>query len=161
MVPLALVRELRAKLRDYPEWNFLYKDEESRDQQLARILNESLEDINLTQPMMSAQEWTFSQIPTLAVRLLLDLAAILALEEVSIWMVRNQFQYQAGNTSVKLYDQWQAYRTIASEMRPRVEGKITEYKVKLNIDQAYGMNLTELYDSRWIRDASAYITVSV
>ncbi|GAG28537.1 unnamed protein product, partial [marine sediment metagenome] len=37
-VPRPLVLELRAKLRDYPEINYLYEGKESEDQQLARIL---------------------------------------------------------------------------------------------------------------------------
>ena len=61
-VPKALVQELRAILRDYPEINYIYEDEESIDSQLARALYEGMEDFNNIPPILNA-EFSFENIP--------------------------------------------------------------------------------------------------
>lgn len=157
-VPLALVRELRAKLRDYPETNYLYEAEESKDQPLARCLWEGLERFNLLAPILD--QWTFQTVPRPAIRYVIDFALVAVLIEVSIWMVRNQFQYQAGNTSVRLYDKYQAYLQISGMLDAKVEKNAAQYKIQKNIDGAWGESVTEMYDS-WADYDGAYVTVTV
>lgn len=158
-VPKALVRELRAKLRDYPEWNYLEKNEESKDQQLARILWEALELFNLLPPILD--QWDFRNIPKGTTRLIVNMAVVLVLKEVSIWMVRNEFQYQSGNTSVKLYDRWRAYQALIPGLDQDGRDLAQQLKVKLNIDGAWGENITEMYDTLWWADPQNYLLVEV
>lgn len=158
-VPRALVRELRAKLRDYPEINYLEKDEESRDHQLARCLWEALEDFNVLAPILD--HWTFVNLPQGAVRVILNMALPIVLTEVTIWMMRNEFQYQSGNTSVRLYDKYRAYLSLIPVLKANSEKQATNMKVKLNIDGAWGSNITEMYSVQWLDDPRLYIDVQV
>lgn len=159
-VPTALVRELRQKLRDFPERNYLHEDEESDDQQLARALHEALESYNLIPPILD-DEVNFTTIPTRAVRLIVDLAVPIIISEVMIWMARNEFQYQAGNTSVRLYDKWRAYQTISAQLEAKAERMIARWKYKLNIDNAWGQNLTELFDPGWERELGDFVVLTI
>ena len=158
-VPRPLVRELRAKLRDYPEWNYLEKNEENKDQQLARILYEALEMFNLYPPILDM--WDFTNLPRGTTRLIINIALVIVLKEVSIWMARNEFQYQSGNTSVKLYDKWRSYQALIPGLDQDGRQLAEQYKVKLNIDGAWGENITEMYDTSFWTDPQNYITVEV
>ena len=159
-VPKALVQELRTKLRDYPEINYLYEDEESIDSQLARLLYEGVEDFNNIPPILGT-EYTFENIPKRWVRIVIDLAVIRTLMEVSIWMARNEFEYQTGNTSVRLYNQWRSYQTLMPMLKQQAEQTAQAVKYKANVDQAWGANLTELYESwRDLDPNSQWIVVS-
>jgi hypothetical protein len=145
-VPKALVMELRSILRDYPEINYLYEDEESIDSQLARALYTGMEDFNNVPPILNT-EFSFENIPKRWVRPVLDLAVLRVLQEVSIWMARNEFEYQTGNTSVRLYNQWRSYQSLIPMLQAKVDQTVAGLKYKANVDQAWGANLTELYEA--------------
>jgi len=159
-VPKALVQELRALLRDYPEINYIYEDEESIDSQLARNLYTGMEDFNNTPPILNA-EFTFENLPKRWVRAVLDLAVIRVLMEVSIWMARNEFEYQTGNTSVRLYNQWRSYQTLMPMLRSQAQQTAQSLKYKMNVDNCWGASLTELYEAwREIDPNTEWVTVS-
>lgn len=145
-VPKALVQELRAILRDYPEINYIYEDEESIDSQLARALYEGMEDFNNVPPILG-NEYDFTNVPKRWVRVILDLAVIRVLQEVSIWMARNEFQYQTGNTSVSLYNQWRSYQALLPQLQAKADQTAQSLKYAANVDRAWGANLTELYEA--------------
>lgn len=145
-VPKPLVGELRAMTRDFPEVNFIEKREESRDAQLARILFEALEDLNLVPPVFD-ERWTFENLPVKAVRVLLDLARVRLLDELCQWMVRNDFRWQAGDVQVNLYDRWRSYLQLSSRWAPQAQAKASNYKTAENVNRAWGENLTEMYDA--------------
>ena len=159
-VPRPLVRELRAKLRDYPEVNYLYQAEESSDPDLARILYEALEDLNLMGPVFDTA-WTFMDIPTRAVRLVLDLAVCRTLNEVALWMARNEFQYQSGNTSIKLFDRWRSYMQLQPMLKAQADAAAKAFKVATNVNLGWGSNLTEMYDAWRSMESADWVTVSV
>lgn len=159
-VPKPLVRELRAKLRDYPEVNYLYQTEESSDQDFARILYEALEDLNLMGPVFDTA-WTFTDIPARAIRLVLDFAVCRALNEVAIWMARNEFQYQSGNTSIKLFDRWRSYMQIQPMLKAQADSNAKAFKVATNVNLAWGSNLTEMYDAWRSLESADWVTISV
>lgn len=160
-VPRPLVRELRAKLRDYPELNYLYSGEESSDMQLARILFEAMEKI-VALPPVFGDTWTFrSGFPRQLVTHLLDLAAGLTLREVSLWMRRNDFQWQAGNTTVRLYDRWRAYESLYPALIQGAMNDAKEWKVAQNNNRAWGMNLTEMFDGWRNLDNRDWVSVTV
>lgn len=159
-VPKALVQELRAILRDYPELNYIYEDEESVDSQLARALYEGMEDFNNVPPILT-QEFDFTNIPRRWVRIVLDLAVIRVLMEVSIWMARNEFQYQTGNTSVSLYNQWRSYQALMPQLKAQAEQTAQSLKYNYNVNRAWGANLTELYEAwREIDPNTEWVIVS-
>jgi len=159
-VPRALVTELRAILRDYPEINYIYEDEESIDSQLARSLYSGMEDFNNVPPILST-EFSFENIPKRWVRPVLDLAVIRVLTEVSIWMARNEFQYQTGNTSVSLYNQWRSYQALVPQLQAKVDRTVQGLKYDYNVKQAWGANLTELFEGwRGIDSENAWVIVS-
>ena len=160
-VPRPLVLELRAKLRDYPEINYLYEGKESEDQQLARVLWEAMEKVNVTPPLFS-EEWRFDgSFPRPIVRLVIDLAVALTLQEVILWMMRNDFQYQAGNTTIRLFDRWRAYQTMQGPMEQKAMSAVLNYKVAYNSNRAWGQSLTEMFDGWRELDDQDWVMVSV
>ena len=159
-VPKALVQELRAILRDYPEVNYIYEDEESIDSQLARALYEGMEDFNNIPPILNL-EYDFTNVPKRWVRIILDLAVIRVLQEVSIWMSRNEFQYQTGNTSVSLYNQWRSYQALMPQLQGKAEQTAQGLKYDANVKRGWGANLTELYEAwRDIDPNTEWVVVS-
>lgn len=160
-VPKPLVRELRAKLRDYPEINYLYTGKESEDHQLARILFEALEKLSYLPPVLS-ESWSFEgTFPKALITYLLDLGVAITLREVCIWMIRNDFQYQAGNTSVRLYDRWRAYQTVIPGIEQSAMNSAQQWKTAYNANRAWGMSLTEMYEGWRILDSRDWVTVTV
>jgi hypothetical protein len=159
-VPRPLVRELRAKLRDYPEINYLYQTEESSDVELARCLFEALEELNISAPMFD-EEWTFTSVPKLMIRVIIDLAVCRVLEELIIWMARNEFKYTSGNTSIQLFDRWRAYQAIAPGVRARAEQMAHGYKAFMNAERGWGSNMTEMYDAWRNLETADWVTISV
>lgn len=159
-VPKPLIRELRAKMRDYQEVNYLEEKEESQDEQYARILWESVEDLNLTGPIF-VDKWTFENIPEEAIRLVIDMAVVRALREVTVWMARNKFEYQAGNTTVRLYDRYRDYLSIIGVLGPEVERKATNWKMAENSNRAWGANLTEMFDGWRNLDPADWVVVQI
>ncbi len=156
-VPKPLVRELRALMRDYPETNFLDESEETRDQDYGRILFEALEELNLIPPVFDTP-WTFEQIPAKVVRVLLDLARVRVLNEVMIWMARNDFKYMAGDVQVDLYSRWRAYAQIIPSLSQSVGVTAQGVKLAINSGNAWGANLTEMYDSwRGLENADWFV----
>jgi hypothetical protein len=145
-VPKPLVREMRAMTRDYPEVNYIEKKEESRDTQLARILFEALEELNLVPPVFD-DLWTFEALPVKAVRPLLDLARLRLLNELCQWMVRNDFRWQAGDVQVNLYDRWRSYLQLSAQLAPQAQAMAANMKTAENMGRAWGENLTEMYDA--------------
>jgi hypothetical protein len=158
-VPRPLVRELRAKLRDYPEVNYLYQAEESADHELARCIYEALEELNLMPPVFD-QGWTFTAIPAKMIRVLLDLAVIRVLHEVMIWMARNEFRYTTGNTSIQLFDRWRSFQALVPMLSQKAESLVTSAKVAMNCDAGWGSNMTEMYDAWRSLDTADWVTVS-
>ena len=159
-VPKPLVRELRAKLRDYPEVNYLYQSEESADHELARCLYESIEEINIMGPVFD-ESWTFTSVPKRIVRLVVDLAVVRVIEEVMLWMARNEFRYTSGNTSIQLFDRWRSYQAIAPGLRARVTQQTQTLKGSINAALAWGANLTEMYDAWRSLESADWVTVTV
>jgi len=159
-VPKPLVRELRAKLRDYPEVNYIDKKEESRDKDLARCLWEAMEDLNLIPPVFD-DEYSFESLPKRAVRIILDLALVRVLNEVSIWMIRQDFKYIAGDVQVDLYSRWRSYQQLIPQLSAEAKATAQGFKFKENTDRAWGASLTEMYSGwRGLSDADWY-TVNV
>lgn len=145
-VPIPLVRELRALMRDYPEVNYLEESEESRNSEYARILWEALEEFNLIPPVFDTLH-TFETIPARFIRPLLDLARVRTLNEVMIWMARNDFKYMAGDVQVDLFSRWRSYGQIIGTLSANVEKMATGAKFAANVNNAWGANLTEMYDA--------------
>jgi hypothetical protein len=145
-VPVPLVRELRAMMRDYPEINFIDESEESRDNEYARLLWESLEEFNLTPPVFDRLH-TFEDIPARFVRPVLDLARVRTLNEVMLWMARNDFKYMAGDVQVDLFSRWRSYGQIIGGLSAKAEKMATDAKFAANVNNAWGANLTEMYDA--------------
>lgn len=158
-VPRPLVRELRAKLRDYPEINYLYQSEESADHELARCIYEALEEMNLLPPVFD-QGWTFQTIPARMIRALLDLSVVRVLHEVMIWMARNEFRYTTGNTSIQLFDRWRSFQALVPMLEQRTNNLVTAGKVAINCDAGWGSNLTEMYDAWRSLESADWVTVS-
>lgn len=160
-VPIPLVRELRARMRDYPEINYLYSGKESSDEDYARIIWEAMEKVSATTPVIM-DAWNFrAGFPRALVPYLLDLAVAISLREVSLWMMRNDFQYQTGNTTVRLYDRWRAYQTIYHALMADSMASIKDWKVAYNSERAWGMSLTEMFDGWRMLDSRDWVTVTV
>lgn len=159
-VPKPLVRELRAKLRDYPEVNYLYQREESADHELARCLWEALEEANLLSPIFT-EAWTFTYLPQRMIRVIIDLAVCRVLQEVMLWMARNEFRYTSGNTSIQLFDRWRSYQAIIPTLKAGAEQLGKGYKLFLNTEMAWGGNLTEMYDAWRSLETADWVTVSI
>jgi hypothetical protein len=160
-VPITLVRELRAKLRDYPEINYLYSGKENSDTDVARLIFEASEKVAGAPPIFD-ETWTFkSGFPKALITYLMDLAVGLALREVSIWMMRNDFQYQTGNTTVRLFDRWRAYQSIYPQLIAEATSNIQNWKVAYNTSRAWGMALTEMFEGWRMLDSRDWVTVTV
>jgi hypothetical protein len=160
-VPLALVLELRAKLRDYPEINYLYSGKETQDHEYARLLYEAMEKVSSTPPIFG-DTWNFRVgFPRALITYLLDLAMALALQEVCLWMMRNDFQWQAGNTSIRLFDRWRAYQTVYPALKAEAQGAIRDWKIAYNMERAYGAYMTEMYDTSKLVETRDWVTVTV
>jgi len=156
-VPKPLVRELRAKLRDYPEINYVDKKEESRDKDLARCLWEAMEDLNLIPPVFN-DDYSFTNLPRKAVRIILDLAVVRVLNEVSIWMIRQDFKYIAGDVQVDIYSRWRSYQQLIPILSGEVKAAAQGFKFSENTERAWGANLTEMYDSwRGLENADWFV----
>lgn len=145
-VPKPLVRELRAMMRDYPEVNFVDESEETQDSEFARILWEALEEFNLIPPVFDAL-YTFEQLPVKFVRVILDIARVRVLNEVMIWMARNDFKYMAGDVQIDLYSRWRSYSQIVPNLSQKADTMAQGAKFAENTSRAWGANLTEMYDS--------------
>jgi hypothetical protein len=160
-VPIPLVREIRSRMRDYPEINYLYSGKESSDEDYARILWEAMEKVSASAPVLT-DSWSFrSGFPRGLIPFLLDLSVAIALREVSLWMMRNDFQYQTGNTTVRLYDRWRAYQTIYQALMAEANNSIKEWKTAYNSERAWGMSLTEMFDGWRMLDSRDWVTVTV
>lgn len=160
-VPITLVRELRARLRDYPEINYLYSGKENSDSDLARIIFEASEKISGVPPILD-EVWSFkSGFPKALITYLLDLAMAIALREISIWMMRNDFQYQTGNTTVRLFDRWRAYQTLYPQMMAEAKSDVQNWKTAYNTNRAWGMALTEMFEGWRMLDSRDWVTVTV
>lgn len=145
-VPKPLVRELRALMRDYPEINYVDQSEESQDTQIARILFESLEEFNLLPPVFDTL-YAFTSLPVKFVRIILDLGRVRWLNEVMVWMARNDFKYMAGDVQVDLYSRWRAYAQLVPQLSAKAEKMAQDAKFAENTNRAWGANLTEMYDA--------------
>ena len=76
-------------------------------------------------------------------------------------MARNEFQYQTGNTSVSLYNQWRSYQAMMPQLQAKADQTAQGLKYKANVDQAWGANLTELYEGWRTLDANTkWVVVS-
>lgn len=159
-VPRPLVRELRAMMRDYPEVNFLEESEESRNNEYARILWEALEEFNLTPPVFDSLH-TFEILPAKLVRPVLDLARVRTLNEVMIWMARNDFKYMAGDVQVDLYSRWRSYGQIVGTLSAKADKMVTDVKFAMNVGNAWGANLTEMYDAWRGLESADWLVVNI
>jgi hypothetical protein len=160
-VPRALIDRLRSKLRDFPETNELLDDEkESSDLQLARALISALNDWNTSTPILASQLITFDHLLNGdgnlktgggirgggITHLLIDKAICETLESVSISMMRNDFSFTSGNTSVDLNGRWKAYERMVARLESRYAESRDRIKGQINMEGAYGSHLhTEMF----------------
>jgi hypothetical protein len=159
-VPKPLVRELRAMMRDYPEINFVDESEESQNSQYARILYEALEEFNLLPPVFDTL-FAFDSLPVKFVRPVIDLARVRVLNEVMIWMARNDFKYMAGDVQVDLYSRWRAYAQIVPGLSQKAEKMSEGVKFAENVNRAWGASLTEMYDSWRGLESADWLVVNI
>ena len=148
-------------MRDYPEANFIDKKEESRDPQIARILWEALEELDLMPPVFDGDALTFETLPRKWVRIVLDLARVRWLHEISIWMARVDFKYMAGDVQVDLYGRWQNYQRIIPQIAAKAEQQAQNAKAADNYGRAWGANMTEMYDSWRGLENADWLTINV
>ncbi len=173
-VPKVLVDRVRSKLRDFPAVNELLDDqEESSDKQIARALADALRDFNSTPPILRDLEVVFAALLTEdgelklgatfttggITHILVDKAIVEVLESVSLMMMRNDFEYTSGNTRVRLNDKWQHYERIMQRLEQRYELKRDQIKLQLNMEGAFSVVHSELFDG--IRGDDNFIAIEV
>jgi hypothetical protein len=160
-VPTPLVRELRAKMRDYPEINYLYSGKETQDNEYARLIFEALEK-TASMPPVFTEAWNFrAGVPQGLITYILDLGMALCLREICIWMMRNDFQWQAGNTTVRLFDRWRAYSSLYPSLMQEALGNIKAWKGAYNLGRAWGASMTEMYSTSHLLDPRDWVAVTV
>jgi hypothetical protein len=88
----AMIALVRAKMRDYPELNRLVEGHETSDRQIAFALAETVDDFNMTPPLIG--NYSIENFPSTS--LLLRGAIIAILESVGLLQTRNQMNYSDG-----------------------------------------------------------------
>ena len=133
--PQFFVDELRFFLRDNAPENILMDlREESTNQDLSRAWGLALMDWNETPPLLRRR--TFANHPA-PYHLLLK-AASLAINTVSLMLMRNEMEYQDGDQSFSINKQYKAMLAWASELKQDYTVQKARVKAELNVAQVFG-----------------------
>lgn len=125
---------LRLFMMDTPELNTLIRAYESDDDMLEFALEMSIEDYNITAPVISRVGW--HNFPSLF--LLLHGAAIQLLKSQGLKQTRNQATYNSGGSSFVRSDKGPAYQQWLINFSSEYEAKKRNYKMTVNISNGWG-----------------------
>jgi len=151
----AAVRIVRLFMRDVPHLNRLIVGEESNDRMIAWAIADTLDDFNVSPPLLQQQfslEW-FIPNPDMAQRnsfssngsgfSLIRFGAVAnLLESVNILQVRNELDFRDGDVTTVTSRRYPQLSGLVSYYRNLYESKKDKYKVALNIDRAIGSSAT-------------------
>ena len=128
-----LIQVVRAKLRDYPELNRLIAGHESSDQQIALAMLETVDDWNMSPPLLGAV--TLRGFPSRSP--LVTGTLVKLLESVALLQTRNNMTYSDGQgIQVSVSDKAPMLMQWVNLFSNQFERKKTQLKTALNLQGA-------------------------
>lgn len=134
---------VRKRLRDFPKYNELVRQELSDEEYVDCILR-GMNDFNMLPPFQS--QYSAYDFPDHY--MLLDAAVYEALQVLVIWHARNQFSASDAGLQVPIHEQWQPLMQIATLLRTRLDDRMAKLKAQINIANGFGSGV---YSPLWMR----------
>ena len=128
-----LVALIRAKMRDFPELNRLVAGQETSDGELFYALMETLEDYNMSPPLIATVTLLAHPSPSL----LINGAIVRVLESLAILQNRNHMVYSDGQgVQVSVSDKAPQLMQFQNLFQSRYERQRDKLKLALNLNGA-------------------------
>lgn len=140
-VPLAVVRDVRSMIGDYPGTNELHEGEENSDEKLARYIVQTVDDFNGTPPVFRGGIEPLALLMPMAgpIRSLIILgASARILQATMLRLARNDVAYTANNVSIQRNSVWRNLQPLVSEMKNDYEQKKMQLKQAANVAGGWG-----------------------
>lgn len=134
-------RLLRLFLNDTAELNRLIRQEESNSEKLDLAIRLTLDDWNITPPLLSAV--TITTYPS--IYLLIHGAAIQTLKSAGILQSRNRLEYSSGGITVRTFDKTELYQSWILQFYQDYERKKMDLKKFQNIEASWPGGLHSEY----------------
>lgn len=131
------VDRLRRYINDIAELNVITEIVESEDKELFEALQDSLDDISFTEPILKDLGYEkFNEVPW---NLLRQGAIIQILTSKGILSARNTLTYRDnGGVTIQNFDKYGRYMNYYNLLLPKFERNVKGFKISKNIDNAYG-----------------------
>ena len=128
------IRQVRAYMKDLPEYNRLIPKEEATDEQIRLSLELTVDDYNTSPP----QNGTFdiSMFPSTYVLVMGSVLQLLQME--GVLQSRNKTTYNVGQITFSVSDKTPEYQNWIVNFRQEYEQKKADLKKFLNADSGYG-----------------------
>ena len=128
------IRQVRAYMKDLPEYNRLIPKEEATDEQIRLSLELTVDDYNTSPP----QNGTFD-ISTFPSTYVLVMGSVLQLLQMEgVLQSRNKTTYNVGQITFSVSDKTPEYQNWIVNFRQEYEQKKADLKKFLNADSGYG-----------------------
>lgn len=128
------ITDIRTYTKDIPELNILLESElQSSDALIRLAMTLTVNDVNAVAPLTSYTVETFPNDTLLLYGTLMHLANSEAERQL-----RNQVNYSAQGLNAGLDDKTQLYQALADRYRSLFMEKLTQFKMYLNNEQAWG-----------------------
>lgn len=140
-VPKEWVDKIRFVMRDYAELNELIEGEENSNQMIADAIVDAADDFNSITPNGTGLDINLQQLYTVnrtIRRMIIKLAIAILLENITLYMQRNEITTPSGNVQENLNDKWRSYDASIKRIKygdTGVEGVIPvikKYKTAVN-----------------------------
>ena len=132
------VDDIRLYTKDIPEFNILLEGQsQSSDDLIELAMRLTVSDVNAFAPVTSFTVETFPNDTVLLYGVLMHLA-----NSESERQLRNQVNYNAQGLSAGIDDKTQVYQMLADRYRSIFSEKLTQYKIFLNNENAWGEQLS-------------------
>lgn len=126
--------DIRIYTRDIPELNILLEgNEQSPDELISLAMRLTVSDVNAFAPVTYFDVENFPNDTVMLYGVLMHLANSEAERQL-----RNQVNYNAQGLSAGIDDKTQVYQMTADRYRSLFESKLTQYKIYLNNENAWG-----------------------
>ena len=137
------IRQIRAYMKDFPEFNKLRPDSENSDEQIRLAIALTIDDYNATPPQIGSS--VLSNFPSIYLLILGSILHLLQME--GLLQSRNKATYTApGNISFNVSDKTPEYQNWLAHLKSDYEMKKAEIKKFLNADDGYS-NVPSEYSS--------------
>ena len=128
------IRQVRAFMKDFPEYNRLIPKEEATDEQIRLAIELTLEDFNNSPPIIGT--FPIEAFPYISILIMGSVLQLLQME--GILQSRNKQAYNVGQISFNVSDKTPEYQNWIVNFRQEYETKKAELKKFLNADSGYG-----------------------